>query len=254
MNKPSPITTVIIDDEVNNCNYLSSLIKEYCPEIEIKGVAHDASSGVQLINKLNPQLLFLDIKMPGGSGFDMLDAIPHRNFEVIFVTAFDQYAIKAIRFCAFDYLLKPINLLELQQATARVSNKIIDHHNNISEKWQVLEANKKSDQKSIALPSQERVLFVRTGEIVRCQGENNYTFVHLTNGEKVLVSRTLKDFEELLESEGFIRVHQSHLINKQQVKSFERTDGGYLVMKDGTSVSISRMRKNKVLKTLSIKL
>jgi len=254
VNNTTTLSAVIIDDEVNNCNYLSSLIKEYCPQIKIKGIGQDATSGIQLINQVKPQIIFLDIKMPGGSGFDMLEAIPNRNFEVIFVTAYDQYAIKAIRFCAFDYLLKPINLLELQQAVAKVSNKIIDHHNNLNEKWQMLEANKKSEEKSIALPSQERVLFVKTKDIVRCQGENNYTFVYLTHGEKVLVSRTLKDFEELLESEGFIRVHQSHLVNKQEVNSFEKTDGGYLEMKDGASVSISRMRKNEVLKALSIKL
>lgn len=253
MNKLSKIKAVIIDDEVNNCNYLSSLLNEYCPKISIEGTAHNASSGIQLINEIKPRLVFLDIKMPGGSGFDMLKAIPHRDFEVIFVTAFDQYAIKAIRFCAFDYLLKPINLLELQEAVARVSDKIMDAHNGINEKWQMLEANQKGEDKSIALPSQERVLFVKTKEITRCQGESNYTFVFLSNGEKVLVSRTLKDFEELLNDEGFIRVHQSHLVNKHHVKSFEKGDGGYLKMLNNDSVPVSRMRKENVLKTLSSK-
>ena len=251
MTETHPISAVIIDDELNNCEHLQKLLEKYCPKVTVTGMAHDAVSGIQLIEQVQPQLIFLDIKMPGGSGFDLLEAIPNRHFEVIFVTAFDHYAIKAIRFCAFDYLLKPVNVLELQQAVARVVEKNNAQKNQLAEQWSMLESNQKSGEKRIALPTSERVVFVKTAEISRCKGENNYTFVHLSNGEKVLVSRTLKEFEELLEEEGFIRVHQSHLVNKAKVQSYEKGDGGYLLMQDGAQISISRMRKEKVLKILS---
>ncbi len=251
MSDPVAIKTVIIDDEVNNCEHLHKLLSRYCSKIEVVGKAYDAVSGIRMIEAQQPQLVFLDIQMPGGNGFDLLEAMPTRHFEVIFVTAFDHYAIKAIRFCAFDYLLKPVNILELQQAVGRVVEKINALRPQLAEQWSLLENNRKSVDKRMALPTAERVLFVSIREISRCKGENNYTFVYLVNGEKILVSRTLKEFEELLEEEGFIRVHQSHLVNKHQVLSYEKSDGGYLLMNDGAQVSISRMRKENVLKILS---
>lgn len=251
MTEAHSISALIIDDEVNNCEHLQKLLGKYCPRVTVVGKTHDAVTGIQLIEQFQPQLLFLDIKMPGGSGFDLLEAIPNRHFEVIFVTAFDHYAIKAIRFCAFDYLLKPVNILELQQAVGRVVEKISTKNPQLAEQWSMLESNQKSEEKRIALPTSERVVFVKTTEISRCKGENNYTFVHLENGEKILVSRTLKEFEELLEEEGFIRVHQSHLVNKAKVQSYEKGDGGYLLMQDGAQVSISRLRKENVLKILT---
>ncbi len=244
------ISSVIIDDEKNNCEYLKNLLCQYFPNIDITGEAYDAVSGIQIINKIKPNLVFLDIQMPGANGFDLLEAIPERSFEVIFITAYDQYAIKAIRYCALDYLLKPINVIELQQAISRIVIKFEKKTSQLQEQWTQLQNNTANKEKKIALPTSERILFVKTSEIIRCQGESNYTTVILKNGEKIIVSRTLKDFEELLAEDGFLRVHQSHVINKKMVKSYERKDGGYLKMSDDSQVSISRMRKEMVLKEL----
>lgn len=254
MNKPTNISAIIVDDEPNNCQYLKNKLNQNHPNITIIDIAHNALNGVQLITKHKPQLIFLDIKMPGGSGFDMLDAIPNRNFEVIFTTAFDEYAIKAIRFCAFDYLLKPLNDTDLNQAIERVSQKITSAQSNLQEQWETLDLNNNASEKRIGLPSSDQVLFVKTKEIIRCKGDNNYTHVYLIDGSKVLVSRTLKEFEELLSDEGFLRVHQSHLVNKSEVKAYVKTDGGYLLMHDKSQVSISRMRKDTVVKALGFKL
>lgn len=246
------IKSVIVDDERNNCENLKELLGKYCPEVEIVGTAHSAAEGIESILRLKPSLVFLDIQMQGGSGFDLLEQIMTVDFEVIFVTAFDQYAIRAIRFCAIDYLLKPVDILELQAAVQRATHKIRQRDPNLA--MTTLLANRKTptDDLKIALPTAERILFVLVSEIIRCLGENNYTTVFLKNGTSVLVSKTLKEYEELLSDKGFLRVHQSHLINHQYIRSFEKHDGGYLKMTDGASVPISRQRKQQVLQQLKI--
>ncbi|MBN2637002.1 MAG: response regulator transcription factor [Prolixibacteraceae bacterium] len=241
------ITAVIIDDELNNCENLKELLHKYCPEIEITGMAHNAADGVKEISRVKPALVFLDIQMPGGSGFDMLEQLKPIPFEVIFVTAFDQYAIRAIRFCAIDYLLKPVDILELQTAVSRAVNKIRQQEPNLSMSNLLANRNHENDDLKIALPTAERILFTNLSEIIRCLGDNNYTTVYLKNGDSVLVSKTLKEYEELLSDKGFLRVHQSHLINVNAIRSFEKQDGGYLKMTDGVSVPVSRQRKNSIL-------
>lgn len=249
MNK---IKALIIDDEINNCENLKSILLRYCPEVEVTGLAHSAADGLELIISKQPELVFLDIQMPGGSGFDLLESIKNPTFDVIFVTAHNQYAIKAIRLSAIDYLLKPVNILELKDAIKRVIDKR-GHKNtannliqNYLENQQVSPSNKK-----IALPTSERLLYVKIEDIVRCQGENNYTQFFLKDNKNVLVSKTLKEFEELLSDDGFLRVHQSHLINTKHVNSFEKRDGGYLKMSDGSNIGISRQRKEFVLSVLN---
>lgn len=250
MSKNEQISALIIDDEKNNREHLNKLLSKYCNSINVVGMASNATDGLALIDQTKPQLVFLDIQMPGANGFDLLSSIEERNFEVIFVTAYDQYAIKAIRFCAFDYLLKPINTLELQHACNRVLDKILKNKQQSQEQIETLKTNKQNQHKRIALPSAERLLFVDTSDIIRCQSESNYTQVYLRSGQKQLVSRTLKEFEDLLADEGFIRVHQSHLVNFTEIQSYEKAEGGYLLLKDGTQVSISRMRRETVLEAL----
>lgn len=250
MSKNEQIKAVIIDDEQNNCAHLDNLLAKYCPNILVLGQSNNASDGLALIHETNAQLVFLDIQMPGGSGFDLLASIKDRSFEVIFVTAYDQYAIKAIRFCAFDYLLKPINTLELQHAVTRVTEKLLKNQLNSEAQIEAFKANNTNQNKRIALPSAERLLFVDTNDIIRCKSESNYTQVYLRSGQKQLVSRTLKEFEDLLVDEGFIRVHQSHLINIKEIQSYEKTEGGFLIMKDATQISLSRMRREAVLEAL----
>lgn len=248
----SKITTLIVDDERNNCENLKELLNQYCGELEIVGMAHSASEGIAAILHLKPSLVFLDIQMQGGSGFDLLEQIKPVDFEVIFVTAFDQYAIRAIRFCAIDYLLKPVDLLELQAAVKRAANKIRQRDPNLAMTTLLANRNTATDDLKIALPTAERILFVLVSEIIRCLGENNYTTVFLKNGTSVLVSKTLKEYEELLADKGFLRVHQSHLINSNYIRSYEKHDGGYLKMTDGASAPISRQRKQQVLQQLKI--
>jgi two-component system LytT family response regulator len=247
-----PIKAIIIDDEEHNCLNMGKMLNSYCPEVEVAGYAQSASVGLELIKTAKPELIFLDIEMPIQTGFDLLQMTEHHNFEVIFVTAFDQYAIKAIRFCAIDYLLKPVDYKELVIAVNRVIEKNNERQSrNKSYQNYIENINNSLIDRKIALVSSDRHLFVKVKDIIRCEGENNYTNVFLTNGENVLVSRTLKDFEELLEENGFIRVHQSHLINIEKIQSYEKKDGGFFKMSDKSTVYISRQRRDKVMQVLS---
>ena len=247
-----PIKAIIIDDEEHNCLNMGKMLNRYCPEVEVAGYAQSVSAGLELIKNVTPSLIFLDIEMPGETGFDLLQMTEKHEFEIIFVTAFDQYAIKAIRFCAIDYLLKPVDYKELVIAVNRVIEKNSKRRTqNKSFQNYIENINNSLIDRKIALVSSDRHLFVKVKDIIRCEGENNYTNVFLTNKEKVLVSRTLKDFEELLEDNGFIRVHQSHLINIEQILSYEKKDGGYFKMCDNSTVYISRQRRDKVMQVLS---
>jgi two-component system LytT family response regulator len=246
------IAAIVVDDERNNCENLKELLRKYCPEVEVVDMVNSAAEGIESISRLKPSLVFLDIQMQGGSGFDLLERLKPVSFEVIFVTAFDQYAIRAIRFCAIDYLLKPVDILELQSAVSRAANKILQRKPNLSLTNLLENRNSKKDDLKIALPTAERILFVQISEIIRCLGDNNYTTVYLKNGESILVSKTLKEYEELLADKGFLRVHQSHLINHHYIRSYEKQDGGFLKMTDGVSVPISRQRKQQVLQQLKV--
>ncbi len=245
------ITAVLIDDEVNNCHNLENILSRYCPEVEVLGMAFNATEGLELIMKEKPDLVFLDIQMPGGSGFSLLESIKQPCFDVIFVTAFNQYAIKAIRKSAIDYLLKPVNILDLKEAVSRAIEKKEQKGNQNSQLTNYLKNRETAESlHKIALPTSERLLFVTIEDIIRCQGENNYTKFFLSDGHSVLVAKTIKEYEELLKEDGFLRVHQSHLINTNHVKSYEKRDGGYLKMVDESTVSISRQRKDFVLSHL----
>lgn len=248
MNK---IKALIVDDERNNCDNLANLLNEYCPEVEVVGKCYSAAHAYKDLQTLSPHLVFLDVEMPGGSGFDLLEKLHQPNFEVIFVTAFDQYAIRALRLSAIDYLLKPVDILELQSAVAKVRKEMHDSeaHNQLITNYQ--QNNVKQGQlKQIALPTADRILFVRISEIVRCQAEGNYTHIFLIDGTKLLVSKTLREYNDLLLQEDFARVHQSHLVNINHIRSFEKREGGYLKMTNGDAVSVSRQRKEHVLQLL----
>lgn len=247
------IKAVIVEDEQHNREYLSRLLERYFPDIRLMEAAKDVSSGIKAIAVHQPELLFLDVEMPDGTGFDLLNQLPSENYAIIFVTAYDHYALDAIRFCAIDYLLKPLKVEHLKSAVQKVISQRDQQQENRLLR-QLLSNLKQNNpqEKRIALPTQEEILLVKVSEIIRCEGENNYTGFHLRDGRYILVSRTLREFEDLLGNYGFLRCHQSHLVNLAEVRSFVKSDGGYLLMSNDSRVSVSRHRKERVMGALMV--
>lgn len=246
------IRAVIIDDEKNNIeNMVSLLLKQELP-VRIVGTATNAEDAISMIATTNPDLLFLDIQMPGKNGFDVLKALPHHQFEVIFVTAFDQYGIQAVKFSAIDYLLKPVNPEELKASILKVEAKLHQRKQNFQlENLMDLIKNKDAKKEhKLALASTKEIRFVNTDEIIRCESSNAYTQFYLTDGKNIIVSKPIFEYEELLANYDFIRCHQSHLVNIRYVKSLVKEDSGYLLLNDDTRIPISRGKKENVLKAL----
>lgn len=242
---------IIVDDELNNRENLRQLLQIHCPQVTVAACCASAAEARKEIIRLEPGLVFLDIEMPGGNGFSLLESLPEPDFEVIFVTAYGHYGIQAVKFSALDYLLKPIDTIELIEAVKKAEEKIALRQEN-QRMHHLLQNSKLPDEnKTIALSLSDKIEFIEISTIVRCEAENNYTTFYLTDGQKLVVSKTLKEFDELLTPYHFLRVHQSHLINLRQVKSFIKSDGGYIRMKDGSSVSISRQRREMVLHILT---
>jgi len=243
------ITALIVDDEKNGRENLTGLLQVHYPQIQVVAEAASVEQAVAAIREFRPQLVFLDIEMPGGNGFQLLEHFKEFPFEVIFVTAYDNYAIKAIRFSASDYILKPINLNELIAAVNRVSQRIRQQQEN--ERIHHLYQNTiNPSNPKIGLPSGDRVEFIEVKSIIRCLGESNYTTISFTNRKPLLIAKTLIEFEELLHDYQFIRVHKAHLVNMQHVTSFTKNDGGVLYLSNGDSVAISRRRKEFTLTQL----
>jgi two-component system LytT family response regulator len=233
------IRAVIIDDIPEAVSVLKADLENYCVNIEVVGSAGGVVSGAKLVRELKPDLVFLDIQMPDGTGFDLLEILPETNFKLIFTTASDEFAIKAFKFSAVDYLLKPIDPDELMDAVSRVSDQ-----ERPAERIDLLKENFRAARR-IALNTLEKIHIVNVEEILRCESDINYTMFHFTDSNKLLVTKTLKEFDKLLSDHGFIRVHQSHLINTNFIKEFLKSSG-YIVMKDGTKVPVST-RKKQVL-------
>jgi two-component system LytT family response regulator len=244
------IRAIIIEDEQHNRENLLQMITAHCPEVDIVAVCSSAGEGRESLLSLHPDLIFLDIEMPGESGFSLLENLPRIEFEVIFVTAYDYYGIKAIKFSALDYLLKPVDTNDLVTALGKAKEKILQKQENLRLRNMLENARRSNTDKILALSMSDKVEFIEVASIIRCESDGNYTTFYLKNGEKLLISKTLKEYDELLTPYGFLRVHQSHLINLKEIKSFIKTDGGYIKMKDGSSVSISRQRREIVLKAL----
>ena len=242
------INVLIIDDEKNNVENLKILIERNCPTVNLIGSAFTADEGKALIIQTKPDLIFLDIQMPGKSGFDLLKSLPLIDFEIIFVTAFDEYAVQAFRFSAIDYLLKPINVADLINASRNAIRKIEERKHNAHLENLVSFLKNQSDKEShrIALPALKETRFVQTGSIVRCESSNNYSTFILDSGERIVVSRPIFEFEELLAGYGFIRCHQSHLVNKKHIKSWIRSDGGYLVLENGDQIPVSKSKRSQL--------
>ena len=246
------INAVIIDDERNNIENLEGLLKKYCPHVEVTGVAMNADNGAELVKRLQPGLLFLDIQMPGKSGFDMLKELQHHSFEIILITAYDHYAIKAIKFSAIDYLLKPLDIEELknavQKADKRIKEKMQNHE--LGNLLQLIKNREERSDHKLALPTLKETRFVHPKDIIRCESSNAYTSFYISTGEKIVVSKPIYEYDELLSDFGFIRCHQSHLVNKEYIRSWRKGDGGYLILQNGHEIPVSKSKKEMVANLL----
>ena len=244
------IKTIIVDDEEYSCESLSTLLERYCPEIEVTDICTSGEAALQSIKKHSPDLLFLDIEMPHMNGFEMLKKLDIVNFQLIFTTSYDQYAIKAIRFSALDYLLKPVDREELQVSIKKVAQKIQETTpQQLNILLQKLNSPANITQK-IALPTMEGLQMIPVDTIITCASDSNYTIIFLNEKKKITVSRTLKEIEEMLEDYNFLRVNHSYLINLNKIEKYIRGEGGYLIMTDGSSVDVSRSRKELLMKKL----
>lgn len=246
------ISTVIIDDEADGREAIRLAIEKYCPEIAIDGIYADPEEGLRNIQKIKPNLVFLDVQMPHLSGFDILTKLSPISFEVIFVSAHDQYAIKAIRFSALDYLLKPIDVEDLVRAVSKVKQRLENNRTPYQLESALHNIRRTANKlERIAVPSANGIDFFQVGDIVFCDAEGSYTKIHLTDGQQHLVSRNLKDFENLLMDSGFCRVHHSSLINLRHVTKYIKGDGGYVILSGGHHVDISRRKKEEFLALLN---
>lgn len=241
------LKVIIIDDEESGRSALRNFIAEICRDVTVVAEADGVASGIGQIILQKPDLVFLDVRMQDGTGFDLLEKIPERDFQVVFVTSFDHYAVQAFRFSAVDYLLKPVDPDLLSDAIEKA--RIAQNRSDISSKLDVLVSNIGKLEK-LAIPSVEGIRFVRIDEIVRCESDDNYTTVFMRNGEKIVVSKTLKDYERLLSDMHFCRVHKQHLVNLKYVEKYVPGDGGYLILEDGSHVDVSRRKKDQLLDLL----
>ncbi len=246
------IKALIVDDEKTARQGLAAIITREHPEIEVAGQAGGVEDGYRQITELNPELVFLDIMMGDGSGFDLLKKFEKISFRVIFVTAFDDYTLEAIRFSAFDYLLKPVNTRELKDALQRF-NESRSVNDDLKMKMQAFISNYNEGEKSkkkIVLKTTDSIYLVPVTDIIRCEAYNNYSWVYTSNQPRLLISKPLKHFESMLEDYGFMRIHQSHLVNLSHLLRIDKVDGGMVVLSDNTPLPISTRKREQVFRML----
>lgn len=243
------IKAILIDDIEQARNTLKRDLQEYAPEIEVIGEASGVVEGAKLLRKVQPNIVFLDIQMQDGSGFDLLDLLSEIPFKIIFITASDAHAIKAFRYAAIDYLLKPVDPDELMQALARFKEQQTDEQ----AKYKLLNDSLKNHNKPserLALHSQDKIHIVSIADIVRCESSVNYTIFYFADNKEMVVTKTLKEFEDLLSEQKFFRVHHSHLVNARYIREFVKSEGGHLILQNGTIVPVSTRKRAEVIKML----
>jgi two-component system, LytTR family, response regulator len=244
------LKTVIVDDEPDAVSFIQSIIREYCPVLELTGAANDALEGIELIRDKNPDLVLLDVEMPHGSGFDLLAQFPDKNFDVVFITAFNHYAIKAIKFSAVDYILKPININEFIVAIEKVAEKRSTSVLPVRSYDVLFENLSMAVPSRLAIPTSDGMEYLNTKDIIRIEADRSYSWFHLTGKRKILVSKNLKEYQDLLIDRNFFRSHNSHLINLDHVKRYIRSDGGSIEMADGSMIPISRTKRDVFLQQM----
>ena len=246
MNKQ--LRAVIIDDEIGSIDSLIWELEQFSKDVTVVGQSQDPYEGIKLIEKLAPDIVFLDISMPGINGFQLLEAIKNITFNVVFTTAFDQYAIEAFKANAIDYLLKPVMPEDIERVVEKIrvnsgTNHLQDKLKAFLDEFQ----NVNQSISTIALPTMEGLEFVEIADIIRCESSSNYTYIHVKNEKPILISKTLKDIEQLLSNHGFIRIHQSHLVNIKSIKKYMKGKSGSLILKDGSVIPVSRSKKGEFL-------
>lgn len=241
------IKSVIIDNETKSRKTLRNFLQKYCKNVEVLGEADSVSSGIDLIKTEHPELVFLDIEMTDGTGFKLLESFDDIQFSVIFVTAYSAYAIKAFKISAIAYILKPINPQELIEAVEKYQKET--GLKGIHHKLEVLLGNQ-SSVKKIAFPTSEGIELVKLNQIVHCEADDNYTSIFLVNDKRILVSKTIKEYDTMLSDFGFFRIHQSHLVNLDYISKFNKNDGGYVVLENGKKLPVSRRNKQEFLEKL----
>jgi two-component system LytT family response regulator len=238
---------ILVDDELANLENLQVLLTKNCPDVKVVATANNIDDAFEKVNLHRPDLLFLDIQMGKTTGFDLLNKLVKKPFEVIFVTAYDNYGIQAVKFAALDYLLKPVDPDELMVAVSKAENRIANKMSGEQLSF-LLNQIKRSEPAvpKIALPQQHEIRYVSVDDIVRCVADNTYTFFYLSSSEKILISKPLKEYSDLLKPQGFVRSHQSHLVNPKFVKSWLKEDGGTLLMNNGDKIPVSKPNREIV--------
>lgn len=240
-------TAIIIEDELDAQELLSVILKEYCPSIQLTGIAANITEGVQLIESVEPDLVFLDINLGDFTGFQLLDKLENRSFKIIITTAYENFALQAFKYEAIDYVLKPYTPQNIVAAVGRFSKSIQSHH--LYDKLDAI-INRNINVSKINLPTSDGIILINTEEIIYVMADRAYCLIHLTNGQKKIVSKSLKEIEDVLPDYLFFRSHASHLINLNQVEKYSKEDGGFAVMSDQTQVPIARRRKNEFLELI----
>jgi two-component system LytT family response regulator len=249
--KQCMIRTVLVDDEIDSIRVLQLLLETYCHRVVVVGTAEGVGTAFDLIREMAPDLVFLDIEMTHGNGFDLLNRLQPFNFQVIFVTAFDNYAVRAFKYSAVDYLLKPVDVEELQSAIDKVAARMQDKVD-LSPIRTLLEnvgALQLSQQK-MAVPTINGLSFITMSDIIRFEARGNYTAIHVTNGEILMATRTIKEYELLLPESIFCRIHNSFIINLQKIQKYQKGRGGYVVMEDGSEIEVATRRRQEFLQKL----
>lgn len=244
------MNAILVDDEPAAQNALLEMLKMVCPQINIAGTAQNLGEALALLRKQEVQIIFLDIQLGNESGFDLLKGLDTERHKVIFTTAFDEFAVKAFRLSAIDYLLKPINPQELMEAVEKCSATLQNQDLRIGHLRDQLT---KKEQDHIVLSGEKAFHYVKLSEIIYCSADNNYTVFNLSDGQKIVVANTLKSYDEIFPKNTFFRVHQSHLINRAFVSKLIKSDGGYLLLSDGSTIPISRRKKGLFLEWLGHK-
>ncbi len=244
------IRAILIDDELNSLQNLQQKLEGFCPDVSIIATSQKPEEGLLLIRQHQPDIVFLDIEMPRMSGFRMLEELGEYDFDIIFTTAYNHYSIDAIRISAFDYLVKPIGIEELQQAVERLSKSL---NRQTKEKIDILRkslSDNRSQEDKIAISTSEGIEFIPIKNIIHIESKSNYSKIFLMDNKTVMVTKILKDFEEMLLPYNFYRIHNSHLINLNYIQKYVRSQGGHVQLQDGTLIDISRRKKDEFLKMI----